>query len=103
MRYLFAAWGGIGFLANLANLLSLFSSTSVGVGTSAYAGAIALIWIGGMVLFGFGSLLFRGSASDIHLLDNDKHIALGDDNPYHPLSPEGQAWARGVADRERSR
>jgi Superinfection immunity protein len=25
------------------------------------------------------------------------------DNPYDPLSPEGQAWARGVADRERSR
>jgi hypothetical protein len=23
------------------------------------------------------------------------------DNPYHPLSPEGQAWARGLAARER--
>jgi hypothetical protein len=103
MKYLFAAWGGIGFLANLVNLLSLFTSTSVGVGTSAYAGAIALIWIGGMLLFGLGSLLFRGSASDIHLLANGESITVGDDNPYHPLTPEGQAWVRGVADRERSR
>jgi hypothetical protein len=23
------------------------------------------------------------------------------DNPYNPLSPEGQAWARGIAARER--
>lgn len=30
---------------------------SVGVGTSAYLTATALIWIGGMVLFGIGALL----------------------------------------------
>jgi hypothetical protein len=81
MKYLFAVWGGIGFLANLVNLLSLFTSTSVGVGTSAYAGAIALIWIGGMLLFGLGSLLFRGSASDIRPLANGEPITVGDDNP----------------------
>jgi hypothetical protein len=66
MKILFALWGSIGFLANVGTLLSLFSNmTGVGVGTSAYASAIALIWIGGMVFFGLGSLLFRNAPSDV--------------------------------------
>ena len=44
MKILFYLWGGVGFLANLLTLLSLFANTGVGVGTSAYVSAIALIW-----------------------------------------------------------
>jgi hypothetical protein len=29
------------------------------------------------------------------------HTDEDSDNPYHPLAPAGQAWARGVADRQR--
>jgi hypothetical protein len=37
--------------------LSCLRPGSVGVGTSAYVSAMALIWIGGMVFFGLGSLI----------------------------------------------
>jgi hypothetical protein len=62
MKVLFAIWGGIGLLTNTFTLISLFLDTrtsGVGVGTSSYASAIALIWIGGMLFFGLGSLLYR--------------------------------------------
>ncbi len=67
-----SAGGGIGLIAHVVTLLSLLSSSSVGVGTSAYAGATALIWIGGMVFFGLGSLLFRASSTDIKV-SSDKY------------------------------
>ena len=59
MKVLFFIWGGFGFLFNLATLLDLHVPAAVGVGTSAYAAAVALIWIGGMVFFGMGSLIMR--------------------------------------------
>jgi hypothetical protein len=59
MKFMFVIWGGLGLLGNIVTLLSLFATNSVGVGTSAYVSAIALIWIGGMVFFGLGSLLFK--------------------------------------------
>jgi hypothetical protein len=55
LSFLFWAWGLFGFLFNAGSLFGL--TGSVGVGTSAYLTATSLIWIGGMVLFGFGALL----------------------------------------------
>jgi hypothetical protein len=97
MKVMFVIWGGIGLLANIVSFLSLFVSSSVGVGTSAYVSAIALIWIGGMVFFGLGSILFR--TSDINLTSD---AVQAEDNPYRPDSSQGKAWARGIADREKS-
>jgi hypothetical protein len=59
MKVLFGLWGGIGFLGNLLSLINMFATSSIGVGTSAYAAAVALIWIGGMLFFGLGAIVFR--------------------------------------------
>lgn len=57
LGFLFWLWGSIGLLFNAS---ALFGSTgSIGVGTSAYLTATSMIWIGGMVLFGMGALLFH--------------------------------------------
>jgi hypothetical protein len=55
LTVLFWVWGGMGLFFNAGTLMGL--TGSVGVGTSAYLTATALIWIGGMVLFGMGALL----------------------------------------------
>ena len=52
---LFWIWGIGGLIYNVGTLASL--SGSVGVGTSAYLTATALVWIGGMLLFGIGALI----------------------------------------------
>lgn len=52
---LFWLWGVVGLLFNAGTLFGL--TGSIGVGTSALLAASALIWIGGMVLFGIGALL----------------------------------------------
>ncbi|WP_247477282.1 hypothetical protein, partial [Bradyrhizobium sp. 169] len=52
---LFWLWGVFGLLFNAGRLFGL--TGSIGVGTSALLAASALIWIGGMVLFGIGALL----------------------------------------------
>jgi hypothetical protein len=54
---LFWMWGLGGLLLNTVNLLAMPSG--VGVGTSAYVTVAMLYWIGGMVLFGLGSLIHR--------------------------------------------
>jgi hypothetical protein len=61
MKVLFVIWGGLGLVINILNFMSMFSSgtTSIGVGTSSFASALVLLWIGGMVFFGLGSLVFR--------------------------------------------
>jgi hypothetical protein len=71
MKGVFAAWGGIGFFVNFLILLALVFSREVGVGTSTWACAIALIWIGGTVFFGFGVLIFVRTdlADDIRITD----------------------------------
>lgn len=59
MKFLFYMWGLFGFLGNLVNALSMTTATGgVGVGTSAYVGTMALIWIGGMLFFALGSMLW---------------------------------------------
>ncbi len=57
MKVLFFLWGIVGFLFNLISLVSMLAPIGVGVGTSAYVAAGALIWIGGMIFFGLGSLI----------------------------------------------
>jgi hypothetical protein len=52
---LFWCWGVIGLIYNGGTLMGL--TGSIGMGTSTYLAATALVWIGGMVLFGFGALL----------------------------------------------
>ncbi|MCK1317195.1 hypothetical protein [Bradyrhizobium sp. 23] len=52
---LFWLWGVVGLLFNAGTLFGL--TGSIGVGTSGLLAASALIWIGGMVLFGIGALL----------------------------------------------
>ncbi|MET4258464.1 hypothetical protein ABIC09_003409 [Bradyrhizobium sp. S3.12.5] len=52
---LFWLWGVVGLLFNAGTLFGL--TGSIGVGTSALLAASALIWIGGMLLFGVGALL----------------------------------------------
>jgi hypothetical protein len=51
----FWIWGVLGLLIGTASILSLGSN--VGVGTSAYITMGLLFWIGGMVLFGLGTIL----------------------------------------------
>ena len=46
------------------------------------------------------SLTNSESYSGVRVIPSDDlYVDADSDNPYHPLSPEGQAWARGVADR----
>ena len=52
---LFWLWGLIGLIYNAGTLTGL--TGSIGMGTSTYLAATALVWIGGMVRFGFGALL----------------------------------------------
>jgi hypothetical protein len=72
---LFWLWGLIGLIYNGGTLMGL--TGSIGMGTSTYLAATALIWIGGMILFGFGALLThndfdgerpsQGDAGDIRI------------------------------------
>lgn len=55
LRVLFFVWGFFGLLFNSVTYLGL--SGSVGVGTSTYIALGMLFWIGGMILFGVGSLV----------------------------------------------
>lgn len=55
LAVLFWLWGVVGLLFNAGTLFGL--TGSIGVGTSALLAATALIWIGGMLLFGIGALL----------------------------------------------
>ena len=52
---LFWIWGILGLIINGITFLTL--PGDVGVGTSAYLAAGNLMWIGGMVLFGFGAVI----------------------------------------------
>jgi hypothetical protein len=51
----FWIWGLVGLLANTINYMEGMKG-SVGVGTSAYVTVGMLYWIGGMILFGIGTL-----------------------------------------------
>jgi hypothetical protein len=59
MKFLFFFWGAIGLFFDVFELIDLHMRSEIGVGTSAYASAVALIWIGGMIFFGLGALIGR--------------------------------------------
>jgi hypothetical protein len=62
---LFWIWGILGLLINGMNWLSLsLSIGGVGVGSSSYAAAGNLFWIGGMVLFGLGAVIIQLRSAD---------------------------------------
>ncbi len=52
---LFWLWGTFGFLVNVG--LYSDARAAVSVGMSAHLSTTMLLWIGGMVLFGFGALI----------------------------------------------
>jgi hypothetical protein len=59
MKIGFGIWGSVGFLVNLIVLADVHMGGAIGVGTAERATAVALIWIGGMLFFGLGAILFR--------------------------------------------
>jgi hypothetical protein len=62
LALLFWLWGIVGFLVILLDAADTMSKlqTGVGVGQSSFLAAVAVVWIGGMVFFGLGSLLGGG-------------------------------------------
>ena len=55
----FWVWGFAGFAMVFLQFASTMAKTSegVGVGSSSFLAAIALVWVGGLVFFGLGALL----------------------------------------------
>ena len=53
---LFWLWGTFGFLINVGLYVDTMGK-SIGVGTSATMPTTALLWIGGMLLFGIGAMI----------------------------------------------
>lgn len=97
MKVSFYVWGATGFAINCYSALYLVLASGIGVGTSAYFAASALVWIGGMVFFGLGSLLQAPDSDIVVTAHGDPNY----DGPYDENSQEGKAWARGVAARKR--
>jgi hypothetical protein len=66
LAMLFWLWGIVGFVMILFDAAETMSKlqTGVGVGQSSFLAALAVVWIGGMVFFGLGSLL-AGSGMDV--------------------------------------
>ena len=55
--WIFGVWGVVGLIISLFNYSVASQATSIGVGTSTYLMVGILLWIGGMILFGFAALL----------------------------------------------
>jgi hypothetical protein len=51
MKVTFAIWGSLGLIVNTVYLLFIS-----GIGSVSFACAMSLVWIGGMLFFGLGSL-----------------------------------------------
>jgi hypothetical protein len=66
---MFWIWGLGGLILNGASLAGL--SGSIGVGTSSYLAAVNLFWIGGMLLFGLGTLLSHNDFSAVKQAEDD--------------------------------
>src|SRR3979411_2514249 len=63
MGALFWIWGLAGFALVFVQLAEMMSKLKdgVGVGSSSFLAALALVWIGGMVFFGIGALVASSS------------------------------------------
>jgi uncharacterized membrane protein YhaH (DUF805 family) len=66
LAILFWLWGIAGFFLIIVDAAETMSKlqTGVGVGQSSFLAALAVVWIGGMVFFGVGSLL-AGNDMDV--------------------------------------
>jgi hypothetical protein len=74
---LFWIWGLGGFAVVIVDLTDLLSKLKdgVGVGSSSFLAAIAVVWIGGMVFFGIGALL---AGPNFNLLQRVQEDGYGD-------------------------
>jgi len=67
-KVLFFAWGWIGLLLNLIFVLSVLQLPSgSGAGTSPFATATEVLWIGGCTFFGLGALIIEGQQDRINV------------------------------------
>jgi hypothetical protein len=97
LEWIFWIWGTGGFLICSFNYFSL--SGTVGVGTSTYMALGFLYWLGGMLLFGTGALIAAVERPPVTNSNARPNTPEDRDNPYLPHTPEGKAWAKGLADR----
>jgi hypothetical protein len=74
---LFWIWGFGGFTLVIVDMVELMSKLKegVGVGSSSFLAAIAVVWIGGMVLFGMGALI---TGSKFNLMQRVQEDQYGD-------------------------
>jgi hypothetical protein len=74
---LFWVWGLGGFALVIVDMLELMSKLKegVGVGSSSFLAAIAVVWIGGMVFFGMGALI---AGSKFNLMQRVQDEQYGD-------------------------
>jgi hypothetical protein len=74
---LFWIWGLGGFTLVIVDMLELIGKLKegVGVGSSSFLAAIAVVWIGGMVFFGMGALI---AGSNFNLMQRVQEDQYGD-------------------------
>jgi hypothetical protein len=72
MKAVFIGWGGLGFVPNVLLLLDLIFSREITVGTSTWATAVVLTWIGGTIFFGFGAVIENTATAAPGATDNQK-------------------------------
>lgn len=74
---LFWIWGSGGFAVVILDMTELMSKLKdgVGVGSSSFLAAIAVVWIGGMLFFGMGALI---ASTNFNLLQRVQEDYYGD-------------------------
>ena len=72
---LFWIWGLGGFAVIIVDLTELMSKLKdgVGVGSSSFLAAIAVVWIGGMVFFGLGALIAGAKFNLMQRVQEDRY------------------------------
>lgn len=75
LSLLFWIWGLSGFMLVIGSMLELMSKLKegVGVGSSSFLAAIAVVWIGGMVFFGMGALIMGSKFSLMQRVQEDQY------------------------------
>jgi hypothetical protein len=77
LGFLFWIWGLGGFTLVIVDMLEVMGKLKegVGVGSSSFLAAIAVVWIGGMVFFGMGALI---AGSKFNLMQRVPEDQYGD-------------------------
>ena len=75
MGSLFWIWGLAGFALVLIQLTEMMSKLKkgVGVGSSSFLAALAVVWIGGMVFFGLGALVAGSNFNVVQRASEDEY------------------------------